>query len=694
MNMRRVAHVWFMNQVAFTFICITSAIMPILGLNMLKDFKKSFEDFFGSENASVQGQIDRGLNQGSQWWTHPVLYDASFEHNDLESDTRSFEQEWGSYRPGVYFGLKQIKTATRTYAQPPLSNARKSADLLLAVPMSVVTGILWGTCSSQREGGISRVGLRHDTAQGQLKKLEWSEHDGKSYGKQVLHDDEAKLALTTSFATFDGAKNEDQEVDATTETVLNTPIIASSASDLIWTQRVDVRPLRLAESKGDSGATSVLVYMGVEVPHARSGSQAAVQSQSQVYEKMQNLLVFERVALSPTGRTAVVLGRGRDIGEFKLTVHVYPVGNETTAAESMDLMICKNTSAGTSAPPHCQLSISFAGTHHVDASSGSKQLQQEFAQLPAQAAVLSASRADPAVDSSARRPISLKSKHESEEDENRAQIRRGRRMQTEAGTGVFFTAKGEAVGSLSNGVQAGSSFLALQVRAPNGLPFRVDAVFTHIVPGILHSKQMCFSPEEECATEQQDSPVLLTAEQELEAITYRQRELDMIFRQRSLAFQKRFENIYQVPASGPRALSSLAQPSSSKEAASAGRAALSSLLGGLGHFVGVPLVGDASVEGTEYYDEVAKPTVALADTHAGLMVPEHIELLSCSPSRTVFPRGFLWDEGFHQLVVVQWAPRTTMRVLQSWLQAMYVYSADKGQGTHGGWIPREMILGK
>lgn len=59
------------------------------------------------------------------------------------------------------------------------------------------------------------------------------------------------------------------------------------------------------------------------------------------------------------------------------------------------------------------------------------------------------------------------------------------------------------------------------------------------------------------------------------------------------------------------------------------------------------------------------------------------ELLTSVPSRPFFARGFLWDEGFHLLVILDFDIDLAMEVVTSWLSLM---DAD-------GWIAREQILG-
>lgn len=100
-----------------------------------------------------------------------------------------------------------------------------------------------------------------------------------------------------------------------------------------------------------------------------------------------------------------------------------------------------------------------------------------------------------------------------------------------------------------------------------------------------------------------------------------------------------------------------------------GRAALSNLLGGIAYFSG--------------QSRIAVPPEFQGQNDEDYWLYWPAVLYTAVPSRSTFPRGFLWDEGFHQLLIRRWDRKISMEIIGHWLDLMNI----------DGWIPREQILG-
>lgn len=139
-----------------------------------------------------------------------------------------------------------------------------------------------------------------------------------------------------------------------------------------------------------------------------------------------------------------------------------------------------------------------------------------------------------------------------------------------------------------------------------------------------------------------------------------------------LGFQERFRLVY-TPSG----------PFRTEEYARFSQHLLSNLIGGIGYFHGKSRVDTSSP--LEYSEAGLNFWEKATSARAHAVIEEYgpYHLFSTVPSRPFFPRGFLWDEGFHLQVVLDWDMDLALEIVSSWFELM----------NEDGWIAREQILG-
>ena len=74
----------------------------------------------------------------------------------------------------------------------------------------------------------------------------------------------------------------------------------------------------------------------------------------------------------------------------------------------------------------------------------------------------------------------------------------------------------------------------------------------------------------------------------------------------------------------------------------------SNLVGGIGYYQGASIVDRTFRH--DYDDDEEEGDVGVEKP----FLSEERELLTATPSRSFFPRGFYWDEGFHLALIGEW----------------------------------------
>ncbi|EKM55733.1 glycoside hydrolase family 63 protein [Phanerochaete carnosa HHB-10118-sp] len=142
----------------------------------------------------------------------------------------------------------------------------------------------------------------------------------------------------------------------------------------------------------------------------------------------------------------------------------------------------------------------------------------------------------------------------------------------------------------------------------------------------------------------------------------------------SKSFSQRFDEVFPVtnyPTSNPDSLKAFS------------KAVTSNLIGGVGYFHGTSIVDRAFSYEWDQEDDV--PTLEDDDDgQKGAHLTEPRSLLTATPSRSFFPRGFYWDEGFHLLHIGEWDNDMSLQILKNWVDLI----------DQDGWVAREQILGE
>ncbi|KAL1880220.1 hypothetical protein VTK73DRAFT_6048 [Phialemonium thermophilum] len=138
------------------------------------------------------------------------------------------------------------------------------------------------------------------------------------------------------------------------------------------------------------------------------------------------------------------------------------------------------------------------------------------------------------------------------------------------------------------------------------------------------------------------------------------------------SFDERFSSVFELKA-----------PFNADKYKEFAKNMFSNLIGGIGYFYGHALVDRSYAPEYDEEDEGFWEEAAAARALKREKLEGPYELFSAIPSRPFFPRGFLWDEGFHLLPIADWDIDLTLEIVKSWFNLM----------DEDGWIAREQILG-
>ncbi|KAF4576863.1 Processing alpha glucosidase I [Pleurotus pulmonarius] len=137
------------------------------------------------------------------------------------------------------------------------------------------------------------------------------------------------------------------------------------------------------------------------------------------------------------------------------------------------------------------------------------------------------------------------------------------------------------------------------------------------------------------------------------------------------SYRQRFQATFPIPSDYPI--------SNRGSLESFSRDITANLIGGVGYFYGTSIVNRGFAHEWDEDEETSSHNFDNGPT-----ITEPKALLTATPSRSFFPRGFYWDEGFHLLHIGEWDNDFSLEILKDWI----------GLIDEDGWVAREQILGE
>jgi mannosyl-oligosaccharide glucosidase len=480
---------------------------------------------------------------------------------------------WGSFRPGIYFGMK-----SRT------------------VPVSLSTGILW---SSEFRSKNPQTNLRHSTSQDELTNFQWLRHNGKSFGVEHITDKNYGMEIYASYIL--------PKVFMKDYKIKNVNKFTPT-----WVQRLSV-----SSAEQSNFTKSLLFYIGVETNNKQDGLKDSLNFNDNIEgfkilkdntNVLGNLeddrdLVYEGVHITSFDDSLILIGKTKQTNHFCVKINIYDIAQGKKKDSK----------------------VSYVGLAN-DVNTATKKIQNDS------------------------KFLKLQSKNKDTKNKK-------------ADLSTY-----NNDGDLKGTIDKDTSVFAIQATSTSP-SYVMEIVYYENTDNKYFNIDSTSEYIEAKWTE------ILQHYTSAETTS----DIDFWMEEAVQKFEIKFENTYKLSEK----LDKKGKKKFSTKDMEVAKRSLSATLGGIGYFYGKPKFGNGiDIEADDF---ITKNSDKVIDC-------DPVSLLTATPSRTSFPRGFLWDEGFHQLLINQWDESITIQIISDWLNSMYKCDSDS-INCIGGWIPREMILG-